>query len=59
LLIEPQWGISIVNQQSKFNNQKFYVDRSSCGDGRLGRPSEGEAERHDHRASYPAINRRQ
>jgi hypothetical protein len=45
LLMEPQWGRSIVNQQSKINNQKFSADHGPCGDGRLGRPSEGGAER--------------
>jgi hypothetical protein len=39
LWIEPQWGSSIVNQQSKINNQKLSADHEPCGDGRLGRPA--------------------
>jgi hypothetical protein len=56
--MEPQPGPLIVNQQSKFNNQKFFGHLGSCGDGRLRPSSEAEGERRL-RKSYPAKIRRQ
>jgi hypothetical protein len=58
LLSEPQRGTSIVNQQSKINNQKFTptTQHSQCGDGRLGRPSDAEGKRPGYK-SYPATTR--
>jgi hypothetical protein len=44
LLMEPQQGTSIVNQQSKINNQKFSATTNSCGDSRLDCPRQGTDE---------------
>jgi hypothetical protein len=56
--LKPQRGIPIVNQQSKINNQKFFVDHDPRGDGRLGRPSEGESPAPSKKAPrHPAATR--